>query len=317
MPEQLPVDVEHPASNPLTGPGACIASACIGKRWAILPQFLSDLFLCASAGRLARVKPLDYFESRLARAASADGRAAGEPQATYRVVNRVAIVPVRGVILKEVPEWFDEYGMEATSAVDVREAVEAAVADPEVDSIIIAINSPGGEVGGVDEAGEAILAARAVKPVHAYCEDLCASAGYWLASQASRISANQTASIGCIGVYTVIWDSSEYFQSVGLVARLVASGPYKGTGETGVPVTDTQLQPIQEEIIALANIFTDRVARGRNADPVAVANIATGRTWLAGPSVELGLIDAVETDRQALAAAVKAGAAFRAKGVQH
>ena len=51
-------------------------------------------------------------------------------------------------------------------------------------------------------------AARDLLRTIAYIDDCACSAAYWIASQASEVYANPTASFGSIGVYVVLIDSS-------------------------------------------------------------------------------------------------------------
>ena len=61
------------------------------------------------------------------------------------------------------------------------------VDDPGVGSIVLDIDSPGGDVDGVDELASEIYAARKQKKITAVSNCLCASAAYYLVSQASEI----------------------------------------------------------------------------------------------------------------------------------
>jgi len=224
----------------------------------------------------------------------------------YDVVARTAVIPIRGLILKDVPLWVHYYGYQATGTRQTREALDGALADDAVDAILLAVDSPGGIIDGVQELADAFYAAREIKPVYAYIEDLGASAAYWLASQAAEVAANRTAEVGSIGVYTVLWDFSKYYGDAGVRVILVASGPDKGVGVIGVPIADEQLAPIAEVVDGMASIFMEAVARGRQMPLEAVRAVATGRTYLAQPAVELGLLDGVLNSDEALAAVTSA-----------
>jgi signal peptide peptidase SppA len=217
-----------------------------------------------------------------------------------------AIIPINGVLMKTVPAFFKYFGIEATAYGDITSAIESAVADDEVNSIALHITSPGGTVSGVQEAGDAIFAARDKKPVNAFIEDLGASAAFWLGSQANTITSNELAEVGSIGVYTVFIDLSKMAENDGIKVHLVSSGEHKGMGTPGVEITPEQLATEQEIIDGIANIFVKTVARGRGMKTKEVADLATGRLWLAGESKKVGLIDKVDTFNSMLAS-VSAG----------
>ena len=207
----------------------------------------------------------------------------------------VAILPIQGFMMKgEVPDWFADYGFVATSTDATLAALEHALADPDVTSILFDIDSPGGEVAGVQELADAVFAARSQKPIAARVEDLCCSAAYWVAAQTGHISANATASVGSIGCYAVAYDTSGLFEKFGVVAHLISSGSVKGGGADGVPITEAHLAEWQKTIDGIAAMFTDAVAAGRGMDKAQVSLLATGATWLAGAAKALGLIDAIE-----------------------
>lgn len=221
----------------------------------------------------------------------------GDPD--YQVVDGVAIVPIKGIILSDVPVWIEWLGAVVTSTETIQANIEAAVDDSSVKAIMLDVNSPGGTVSGVDQAAQYIFAARNIKPVHAAITDLGDSAAYWIASQAHTISAELTASAGSIGVYVAIDDWSKAYDEFGVRAIVIKSGPYKGTGVPGTVITDEQLIPIQEEVDGLAEIFIDAVSRGRGATKSEIETLATGRDWLATQALGNGLIDTVETAESA------------------
>ena len=138
----------------------------------------------------------------------------GEPQSrrresSIRHEGTTAVISIRGVLMKSVPRWMSWWGIEATSYQELKEDIETAAKDKRVESIVLEIESPGGQVSGIHDAADAIFEARKAKPVQAYVDDLCASGAYWLASQADEIVASRDAMVGSIGVYSVYVDSSK------------------------------------------------------------------------------------------------------------
>jgi signal peptide peptidase SppA len=205
----------------------------------------------------------------------------------------VAEIPVKGVLLKNVPAWLSWLGINATGYDEIREDIQTALDDKAVRSIRLKVESPGGQVSGVMEAAEAIYKAREQKPVGALIEDLGASGAYWLASQAVKIGANANAVVGSIGVYSVAVDYSKAAEMEGIKVHVISSGPHKGAGVPGAPITEPQLDALREVINGMAENFISDVARGRAAKVEDVRTWASGRTWLAGVANEMGLIDQV------------------------
>ena len=95
-------------------------------------------------------------------------------------------------------------------------ALRQVIDDPGVGSIVLDIDSPGGDVDGIDELASEIYQARKQKPITAVSNCLCASAAYYLASQASEIIASPSSLTGSIGVYILHEDDSATLRRCGI-----------------------------------------------------------------------------------------------------
>jgi len=139
------------------------------------------------------------------------GRPLQNQQQGYTVQNGIAVLPIFGVIAKRMNLLMEISG--GTSTQLAQRDFQAAVSDPEVREIVLLIDSPGGEVSGIEQFANAISAARGVKPVTALIDGFGTSAAYWLASAASRVYvADQTTVVGSIGVVAQHMDSSSAMQ---------------------------------------------------------------------------------------------------------
>lgn len=205
----------------------------------------------------------------------------------YTVSERIAIIPLHDGLMK----GWSKYG--GTSSVWARNAIRNADANKDVDGIILHIDSPGGTVAGTAELGNDVKAAK--KPVVAYIEDLGASAAYWVASQADEISVNKNGLVGSIGVYAAIYDYTEQAKMAGIKVHVISTGEYKGAGEPGTEVTEKQLEYWQGIIDSHFSEFRSVVTKGRNMTVGRFSKIADGRLFNAKDSLELGLVDRVES----------------------
>lgn len=212
------------------------------------------------------------------------------------VVGNTANIHVCGTLLKSVPQFLRDYGISATGYVDIADAVHQAVDNPAVQQIKLKIDSPGGCVDGVEIAADAIYAARNVKSVVAECGGCCASAAYWLASQAENITAPQTALVGSIGVYSVVADYSEMYKMNGILTHVFRSGNLKGAGLPGDQLTEEQSAVEQELVDSMAALFQKYVSRGRKKNAEMIKEWMTGRVWTAPAALDLGLIDQIESN---------------------
>jgi signal peptide peptidase SppA len=246
--------------------------------WAILPAYLQSAVGWIRSGVLRPIAALP-------------GDEGGAPPLTYALTpDGVAILPLTGHLMKSR----SKYG--GTSTVDARRALRAAVGDPKVGAILLRVDSPGGHVSGTPELADDVAAANAVKPVHAYIEDVGASAAYWVASQAGRVSASKYASaIGSLGVVAVLEDTSAAMDAAGVKVHVVSTGPRKGAGVAGLPVTEDDLAEVRTMVDSANGHFVAAVRAGREMDAKAADAVWTGEVWDAKGAKERGLIDAVET----------------------
>ena len=204
--------------------------------------------------------------------------------------NGIAMIALRGSLMKS-PSSFSS----STSTVKARQAVRAAGRDPDVLGVLFAIESPGGTVAGTQDLAADIAALEKVKPTAAYCEDLCASAAYWCASQAGMIACNPTALVGSIGTFMSVVDSSQKAEDMKIKVHVIRAGSHKGAGTPGTVITDEHLAAYQEMVDSLNEQFLSGVASGRKMGMDAVRAIADGRVHVGDQARQLGLVDRVQS----------------------
>lgn len=222
----------------------------------------------------------------------------------------VAVIPVLGAMMKQ------RSSMGGTSTIQLRRDVRQAANDPEVGAILLAVESPGGVVAGTADLAAEVKAARKRKPVWAHVDDLAASAAYWVASQAGQVYANtNTALVGSIGTYQLVYDVSGAAEREGVKALLFATGPLKGAGLPGTQVTEEQQRYFQQIVDAMQAEFDAAVRSGRGLSAKELADARTGGVFTAAEAQRLGLIDGVRSLDQTLNALADA-AGQRAKGTR-
>lgn len=198
----------------------------------------------------------------------------------------------------------------AFSTARLAQNITALADDPAISAIILDIDSPGGMVTGTAEAGDAIYAAGKRKKVVALVNPLCASAAYWLASQASEIVAIKSADVGSIGVFMAHTDCSKFNEMQGLKVTYIYAGEYKVEGNSDEPLSDEAKAYYQSEVDSIYDAFLKAVARGRKTTVQDVFdNFGQGRTMSAKAALAAGMIDAVATPAEAIKIATSRSAA--------
>lgn len=205
-----------------------------------------------------------------------------------------ATVPVRGYLFDKTDELLNYLGITNTGYKQIIEGINEALGNRRVQNIVLDVDSPGGYVdAGLYHAADAIYGARETKNITASVRNMAASAAYWLASQAGSIEAERNATIGSIGVYSVVRDYSAAYEDYGIKTYVISSGKDKGQFVPGNEIPDSALAIEQQLIDDLAEQFFAAVERGRNMDGETVRKLGTGAYWSAGRSAQFGLIDSV------------------------
>lgn len=209
-----------------------------------------------------------------------------EPR-VYGLINRVAVIPVRGMLLQEPDWWFDStcYGW-------IREGFQAAVLASDVDAIVLDVNSPGGEVAGCFDLVDEIHAARGTKPIWAILDEDAYSAAYAIASAADRVVVPRTGGVGSIGVMCMHVDISKMLSGAGVSVTFIQYGDRKTDGAAEKPLSDEARSHFQTVIDSMGDLFVETVARNRDL-PVAKVRDTQAAVFLARDGVDLGLADAV------------------------
>lgn len=259
--------------------------AVISTPWAIQHEWLDTI--CAIAERENEYRGnLEALSVKL-------GRPLGNTERTT-VRDGVAIVPVTGPLFRYANLMTDFSG--ATSYATLATDFTTALEDASVKSIILSIDSPGGQVNGGSELASLIANARGIKPIIAYIGGTGASAAYWIASAADKIVAADTAIIGSIGV--------ESGFSVAAPAdgekkyRFVSSqSPLKNAD----PATKAGAEEAKRIVDSLASVFIDTVATNRGVSSQKVLDsYGAGAVFVAADALERGMIDSISTLEQTI-----------------
>mgnify|MGYP000721095134 CR=1 FL=1 len=219
----------------------------------------------------------------------------------YRTEGDVAVVEIIGALDTRGGYWWDGYDK-------VLERCSAALADPKVKALVLAIDSPGGmAAGNLDCASELRAAIRASgKPCVAHAGTMAASAAYAIACAADAIHLTADGAVGSIGTIATVYDRTKANAAEGYDVRVVRSGALKADPHPDVPLTDASVSRVRARINELAGMFAAHVTdcRPQLADPLSLQ----GACFYGADAVTRGLADAVGT----LGAAITHAAAMAA-----
>lgn len=228
----------------------------------------------------------------------------------------IAVLSLKGVISPRASGMEDISTGFGTSCERFGRNLRSVVGDSNVSAIVIDVNSPGGNVHGVTELAQQIRNARGAKPIIACVSPVCASAAYWLASQADEIVVTESGEVGSIGVVAYHEDISKMLDAVGITPTIIRSTPEKMENHPSFPLTDAAKAHLQGEINRYYAMFLTDVAAGRGvtADKVK-AEFGSGRMVGAADAVRLGMADRLGTlDDEIARLTAKATKAMSSRG---
>lgn len=207
--------------------------------------------------------------------------------------NRTAIIPIQGTLTRGEFWAGTTYGAISTG-------LEQAATDASVKRIVLAVDSPGGEVTGLPETAALLAQVAKAKPVHAIVEGTSASAAYWLTSQATDITANPSAEVGSIGVRMMHVDVSKYLDDAGFKVTEMFAGQYKTEWSPYQPLSDDAKADMQTRLDKMHGDFLSAVTTGRPkaTAEIQAARFGEGRMFSAQDALGHGMVDRVQSSRE-------------------
>lgn len=131
------------------------------------------------------------------------------------VVNGVAIIPIKGPLMRTFSWWSWSYE-------EIERDLRLAQASNLVRAIILDVDSPGGMVSGCADLANFVRDS-GPKPIEAFVGGMAASAAYWLASAASRVRVGSGSILGSIGSVIEYVDMEPMLEKMGAkIVRVVA-----------------------------------------------------------------------------------------------
>lgn len=220
-----------------------------------------------------------------------------DDEPSYDVQDGIAVVSVAGVLVND-EDWWEEYGCSTYDRI-AREVTHAA-GNPDIDGILLAVNSPGGETDKAFEVAAKITAATKKKPTWSVADTSAYSAGYLLASSGSRVYVPPfTGGVGSIGVYTVHMDWSGMLADAGVKPTFISAGKGKTDGHPYKPLSPDAKSRIQADVDRLYGLFVDHVASRRGIPGGSIREFGA-RLFAGQEAIDAGLADRIGDTETAL-----------------
>ncbi len=209
----------------------------------------------------------------------------------------VALIRIKGEISNEEALFESN-----KTAFDIVDELEKAKNDPLVSAVLLEINSAGGTPVATKQITNEILEVKKEKPVVAWISDVGASAGYYVASSASLVIADEDSLTGSIGTISIVPDYSGLLEKLGIGMRVFKSGEMKDMGSPFREMTDKEKEYLQQIVEQAKDDFKEKVIeyRGARLDREKFEKVADGRILTGKQALEVGLIDELGTRKDAI-----------------
>lgn len=198
-----------------------------------------------------------------------------------------AVVRVEGPILNIRPllRWIDKVGK-----------------DSSIKGVLLRIDSPGGGAAASQELYEAVKSLGEKKPVVASMGSVAASGGLMVAMGAGHVVANPSTVTGSIGVRMDVPQMQGLLGKLGIAQETLTTGRFKDAGSATRPMTPEERLYLGRILQDMHDQFVQLVAEGRKMPVEKVRTVADGRIFTGREAKELGIVDELGGQTEALTA---------------
>ena len=263
-----------------------------GTTWFMLPARLKSLEAIKPVPSLrAHAGGVGAFDDQ-------DGDEAPTPEDAMNVSNGVAVLSVRGPMMRSPSVFARKYG----GFVGYEEIIAAADDlrnDPNVSAVVLSMDTPGGSVNGIEDATNALAQLAASKPLVSHTSGLMCSGGVYLASAANERYATRDATVGSIGVICSVLDLSRMLANEGIGIVHIAEPAGKAALRIGQPVTAEATADLRESVVEDYQIFRERVSTATGLTNEQI-DAMDARVYTGTGAKRAGLVNGVGSIQQAI-----------------
>lgn len=204
----------------------------------------------------------------------------------------IAVVNLSGPIVESA----DDLPVQQSSIIDPDDVVPALQQlrdDPNVEGVIAHINSPGGSATASDVIWQSMVDLADTKPLAAYCTDVAASGGYYLASAADHITCHATTMTGSIGVVLGKISAQNLPDRIGANVESIHNHEADTFTSLVHPLGPDMMDRLNEQGRSFYRRFLERVGQARDISRRRLHRYARGRVYFGRDAADRSLIDSV------------------------
>ncbi len=222
---------------------------------------------------------------------------------TYKTTSKIKVINASGNIIMGKGKPGANIG-----SLSYAKAIAAARKDPEVEAIVLRVDSGGGSAQASDIIAHEIKLCKEGKNKKPVVVSMCgaaASGGYYISAYADKIYAEPTTITGSIGVIGLLPNFEGLYDKLDINWSQIKFGKNSDLGSTHRKMTEEEKKLFKDMIEHTYDIFIDVVADGRGMDKEVVKSLAQGRIWSGKQALENGLVDELGNLEDAIAYAAE------------
>jgi len=203
----------------------------------------------------------------------------------------IAVIYIDGDIVDGKSAVIPIIGIRLVGGETIAQAIAAARANPDVEAIILRINSPGGSALASELMAREVFKTRGVKPIICSLGDVAASGGYFAAAGCDTILADPLTITGSIGIFNGKFDFSGLLGKLGLTWTTYKRGQLADMDSWVRPWDENELRMLKRKLHYYYGRFIRAVAEGRDLSTAQVDEVGRGRVWTGLQAKPISLID--------------------------
>lgn len=221
----------------------------------------------------------------------------------------VAMIDISGAISRGAGDELSPFGATGGAySTRIVPLIKAATKNPDVKTILIRVDSPGGSVVASDEIYKALKDARAAgKHVVAWMAQTAASGGVYVSMGAEHIVAHPDTFTGSVGVILSLTNLEELYDYLGIKDNTIKSGKFKDIGSASREMTADERKLLQDIIDETYENFVSIVADSRKLTKEEVKTWADGRIMTGRQALKVKLVDELGYEQDAINKAAALG----------
>ncbi len=209
-----------------------------------------------------------------------------------------------GLIVAQGDIVYGEGGVGTIGSTSLCRQIRQARTDRQIKALVLRIDSGGGSALAAELIRRELEVTRkSGRPVVVSMGSMAASGAYWLAAGADRIIASPVTLTGSIGIFGAMPTFENTLARIGVHSDGTGTTRLADAGDPARPLSEELGQAIQMGVEDGYSRFISIVSQGRGIPAAQVEKIAEGRVWDGLTARKLGLVDALGSLDDAIAAA--------------